>query len=371
MKMRELINVNTKVRRLGYFAALLRLVQERSLGTDILLARFIGWGKENQHCLIDYTDSTGDIVPRSRTRSSHPSVYRTPYAAKRYVEFAKEVGWLTQISGACAITRIGRILLTLPGNLLEENANPFFLSLAQRLFFLHELWCRDGDILFTLLQQLGTHPLSLHQIQSNFGDAYYDHLSQRMQQLPIEYEQRELLERRNSIAAWQSPARYAEHIVPPRLHWLLDLGLLYIESSSQRKCYLTPIGQEFKKRFSTLEALTDKWLDSNFFKAVADCLATDGVSISVWRSNHKDQEALNSWLHIAFKTFQRGSIPKLPATQTILFLCICLIINEGIAADIQDILQFLSKPIKFDVDHVIEARLSGRENESYLTLNPI
>src|SRR5258708_18576463 len=124
-------------------------------------------------------------------------------------------------------------------------------------------------------------PLSLHQIQSSFGTAYYDHLGQRMQQILTEYEHRELLERRNNIKARQNPIRYAEHIVPPRLHWLLDLGLISIASSPQRECCLTSMGQEFKKQFSSLDTLTDRWLDSNLFKAVALCLSTETFLITV------------------------------------------------------------------------------------------
>lgn len=372
MALRELKDVNTKVRRLGYFPALLRLVQQRNLGEEVLLARFVAWGKEKQQDLRDYIDSTGDIVPSKKTKSTAQSRKATPYAAKRYLEFGQQVGWLTEISGMYSVTRIGRVLVMLNDPTLDRrDNNPFNLSLSHDLFFAYELWHKDGDILYALLHHIDVDPVPLRHIQKTFNHWFYEHLTERIQQTRIEYEHRLLLERRNNVESWKSPERYAEHIVPPRLHWLIDLGLVTIHTSSDLAYRLTPEGQRFKEQFSSLNVLTNEWLDANFFKAYTGALMNDRGSLHIWEDTEENIEVFNKWIHTAFKTFQRGSVAKLSFTQVVLFLCISLIVHQDIVVDKQDCLNILSTPIRFDTNHVIETRLSARENESYVILNPV
>src|SRR5438105_4719295 len=109
MALRELTNVNTQVRRLGYFPPLLRLACNQNLGADILSIRFEAWGRNHQTHLKEYTNTTGDIVPskkvpRSKALKSRLPQRRVPNAIKVYIDFAHLVGWLTQISGVQAIT---------------------------------------------------------------------------------------------------------------------------------------------------------------------------------------------------------------------------------------------------------------------------
>lgn len=378
MTLREITDVNTKARRLGYLPVLLGLVRERSLGAEVLVTRFVEWGKANQDHLKNYRDSTGDIVPQAQPERIRTGRRRSSYAAKRYIELALAAGWLTQISGMYAITRIGRVLLALGDTLPEcQTSNPFILPVPQRLFFAYELWRKDGDILYTLLQMLSGQPIPLRQIQKDFQEAFLEHLAHRMRQVSSEYEHRALLDRRNNVAAWQSPARYAEHIAPPRLHWLVDLGLISIEASAKRACSLTAPGGKFKEHFSSLTVLTDEWLETNFFKTATEYLLPEGIPRQTWQpamtesSRAAQARILEPGLRAAFTAFQRGPIPKLSMTPVVLFLSVYLIVQHDVVADARDILQALSKPLPFDEDHVLETRLSARENESYLILNPV
>lgn len=372
MALREITDVNTKARRLGYIPILLNLVRERSLGAEVLVTRFVEWGKVNQGYLKNYYDSTGDIVPRVQLGRIRKGRSQTSYAAKRYIELALAAGWLTQISGMYAVTRTGRILPALGDALPEcQTPNPFSLSIPQQLFFAYELWRKDGDILYTLLQMLSEQPTPLRQIQKGFQGAFLEHLTQRMRQVSSEFEHRAILERRNHIAAWQSPVRYAEHIAPPRLHWLVDLGLMSIETSSKRACSLTRVGDRFKEYFSPLTTLTDEWIEANFFQKTTECLLPDGFPRRAWQPGMAETRILEQGLRAAFAAFQRGPIPKLSITPVVLFLSIYLIVQDGVVADARDILQALSKPLPFDKNHVLETRLSARENESYLILNPV
>jgi hypothetical protein len=375
MSLRELINVNTQVRRLGYIPAMLHLASKQNLGAEILYSKFLSWGLDNQDHLKQYVNTTGNIVPQMKKRVSFlkSAPRRIPNAVKSYVEFAHSIGWLIQISGVYALSRIGQVLPVLEGSLPEDKTlNPFSLSLTECLFFIHQLWQKDGDVLYTVLQQLDVAPTPLKQLQETFSKAFQQHFIQRIQQTDSEHERSVFLDRYKDIELrWMNPIKYAEQYVPTRLNWMLDLGLVHIEPSQKRNCYLTDVGQNFKERFSSLATLTDDWLNSNLFKVLADWHNASNSFVPIRNFCSKDKNILIERLCMTLKIFRSGPVPKFSVSQINLFLSIYLLVLDGVAIDNKDILAVLSKPIPFDKHHVIETRLSARSNEAYLIINPV
>jgi hypothetical protein len=375
MPLRELVNVNTQVRRLAYLPALLRLAARQNLSTTILATRLEAWGKERQDDLRNYLNSTGSVVSQLKIKRPRLPTDRASHAAKRYVDFAQNAGWLTQISGVYAISRVGRTLLivdeVLTNHISEKERNAFKLSEAQRLFFINELWRKDGDVLFTLLGQLDPHPVPLKKIQEDYSIAYNEHLTRRIRHSSADQELSQLVQRLRSIKTWTNPGRYAEQFVATRLNWMLDLGLVMISSSARRECYLTPTGFQFKHSLPLLDALSNEWLNSFFLKTIAHFLADTDRQLLIWNGSPEHRGLLLNWLRVAFHHFRRGPVPKFSLTQISLFVSIAMIIRNGVCLDHDDFLKAMSKPIPFDNNNVVEMRLSARENEAYLILNPV
>jgi hypothetical protein len=232
--LRELTNVNTQVRRLAYFPALLSSAARQNYNYNSLAMRLQSWGKDRQENLDAYFNQTGNVVQKRKPKKPRLPTDRASHAAKRYVDFAENIGWLNQISGLYAITRTGRVLLTVgetatpPDISPAEEENSFELNDIQKLFFIAELWRKDGDVLFTLFKLLGLYPVPLKTLQEQFGAAYRQHLEDKTRLVSGEREWRELRERINNIKTWTNPVRYAEQFVPTRMNWLLDLGLVSI-----------------------------------------------------------------------------------------------------------------------------------------------
>jgi hypothetical protein len=375
MSLRELININTQVRRLGYIPALLHLASNQYLGAEILYSKFLTWGMDNQEYLKNYVNSTGDIVPQQKKKPAflRAAPQRIPNAVRSYVEFAHDMEWIIQISGVYALSRLGQVLPALEERLAtNKSPNPFLLSLTERVFFIHQLWDKDRDVLYTILRLLDTGPTPLKQLQETFSKAFQQHLLERIQHTNSEFEKNEFLDRYNDIELrWMNPVKYAEQYVPTRLNWLVDLGLVNIENRQRRNCSLTSLGQEFKINFSPLSTLTDSWLESNLFKVLAASLGADD-SLALTRTyNSQDKSVLIDSLRMTLRLFRSGPVPRFSITQVTLFLCIYLLVTEGVAVDYRDVLSTLAEPIPFDKDHVIETRLSARSNEAYIILNPV
>jgi hypothetical protein len=361
---------------LGYFTALLKFVSQQNLGGSVLSVRLDNWGREHQSQLKSYTNTTGDIVPSKKARGGKGLRIKLPQrvsnAVKSYIDFAQLAGWLTPISDVMAITRTGRILPTLNGLLSKDGeANPFVLKFYQRLFFAFELWRQDGDVISTVLGQLGSGPMPLKQLQKNFSIAFQEHISRRLKDSSSDIERAAMLKRHQDISEWRNPARYAEQFVPTRLNWLLDLGLTRIESGSERNWCLTAAGTRFRARLVNPSAFTDHWIERSFFKSVADCLVADTTQIISFDFRPAHEDILTSCLKHVLQAFRRRPIAKFSVPQITLSLSILLLAEKQLAVDRSDILALLSNPIPFDDNLVIETRLSARENEAYLILNPV
>ena len=385
MPFRELIDVNTQVRRLGYFAPLVRYAARQSLNADSLALRLQKWGAEVEVDLKNYQNTTGNVVPhikKSRRRNiklpklKFP-VNRASHAARKYVDFAENIGWLSHISGMYAVSRTGRVLLAITDELnrqdnsTEKVENAFQISEGQSFFFISELWRNDGDVIFTLLKMLKTNALPLKEIQQNYYSALREQLQNRLQETTNEKDAVFLLNRINNIAKWQNPARYAEQFVPTRLNWLLDLGLVMIDNSTKRSCSLTKSGERFQNSLDTPNVLTDEWINSSFFKVTAKHFVRNREILTYWCESSEQVKYFTISLQNAFDKFKRSLVPKFSVTQICLYVCLEMITKNRIVMDYLDFINFLSKPLNFSEGSIVEIRLSARENEAYLIINPV
>lgn len=373
---RELTNVNTQVRRLAYFPALLGSAARQNYNYNSLAMRLQSWGKDHQENLDAYFNQTGNVVPKRKPKKPRLPTDRASHAAKRYVDFAENIGWLNQISGLYAITRTGRVLLTAGEAVTlaaarDEEENPFELNDIQKLFFIAELWRKDGDVLFTLFKLLGLYPVPLKTLQEQFGAAYRQHLEDKTRLVSGERERRELRERINNIKTWTNPARYAEQFVPTRMNWLLDLGLVSISPKGRRECHLTSAGVNFKSRLPGTDALGDEWFNNLFFKSVAPYFVSGERDLCEWTSAAANKELLLDCLRSAFKHLRRPPVPKFSVSQTVFFVCLTMAVGDRVLIDYDDVLRELAAPVRIDKDYVVELRRAARENESYLILNPV
>lgn len=385
MPLRELIDVNTQVRRLGYFYPLLRFAARQNLNADSLALRLQKWGIEQESDFDNYINTTGNVVPhlkKTRRRSVKNKVGRLPtdrasHAARRYVDFGANIGWLNQISGMYAVSRTGRILLAITDELQSENKslqepkNLFRISEVQSLFFFSELWRKDGDVIFTLIKMLDKTSLGLKEIQVNYHLSLRDHLQNRLRSTPSEKDGEQLLRRITDIGKWQKPERYAEQFVPTRLNWLLDLGLVSIDNTTKRFCSLTEAGVKLAKTLDEPKVLTNEWINTFFFKSFAVNFAKENISLSHWCESGEQKKMFTDCLKLAFEKFKRNLVPKFSVTQISLFVCLAMIEKNSVVMDYLDFITFMSNPLPFGEGSVVEMRLSARENEAYLIINPI
>ncbi|WP_055073598.1 hypothetical protein [Pseudanabaena sp. 'Roaring Creek'] len=349
--------INTQVRRLGYVSSILAILSDKTLSESLLYERLERWSVEHESELKSYVNPQGQIKP-TRMRTS----------AKRYTEFAISLGLVGRIAGACRITRFGRPLL--PFISKASKANYFELILAERYLYLYWLFIKDSDRLMTVLNMLGETPTqNLSLLQKKFKDSYVKQLDNRLSQEESQIGREILALRNRVIHEWKNPERYAESIVPPRINWLLDIGLVRIEGL-RKSVNLTEEGQKLldlvrEASISGQSHVNQQWIQRNFFGCIGSILANQDGYLWCKLSQKEKTEYLNDVTASAFSLLRSSPAPKISLYPALIYMCLFLAVEKQIWANLYELRDELSN-LSSMPNPIYEVRFSHRENESYL-----
>ena len=368
--------INTQVRRLGYVSAILTILDHKPRSESLLYDWLEKWSRDHELELMDSGNQQGQIKPtRQRT------------GAKRYTEFAASLGLIGRIAGAYRVTRFGKTLLPFLNR--TNTRNPFELNLAERCAYLYWLLLKDGDRFFTVLDMLAEsseQPLS--RLQNDFQAHYLRRLGVRISTEKGRVA-REILALRNRVAHdWKKPKRYAENIVPPRIHWLVDLGLASISEGRGKPARLTGGGNQFRDalpklqvpgiagvRFAQLASrsigntnlayASPSWLRCHFFGVAVPILADKDGQLWAELSREERKERLRKLTSQVFETLRTTPVPKVSLYPALIYMALLIAMESGIWANLEELHADLDAFSK-ELDTIYEVRFSRRENESYL-----
>ena len=354
--------INTLVRRLGYVSAILRLLEHRTLSESMLYARLERWSFIHQRDFIAYANPQGFI-----------NATQGQTGPKRYTNFAVSLGLIGRIDGACRITRFGKTLLPFLHQVPDQN--PFEMIYAERCAYLYWLLVKDSDRLLTIIRMLveGT-AQSLSDLQDAFPTFYLQQLQARMLTAE-EHVARDILAARNRVAHWKKGTkRSVENIVPPRIHWLADLGLVSVENDGKRQSRLTEMGMQFSQFLPKIQGVSTfhtspAWLRKQFFGIVGQMLMS--TIDRQWTDIQKleKKELLCKLTSQALETLRGTPTPRISLYPALIYMALLLMTDNGIAANLEELQADLDTFSK-EPDTRYAVRFSHRENESYLIFFP-
>lgn len=355
-------DINVVVRRLGYISAILRLLEHKTLSESVLYTRLERWSLNHKQNLKDYANEQGFIkATRGQT------------ASKRYTNFVVSMGLIGRIAGACRVTRFGKPLLPFLRRIPSQN--PFELTDAERCAYLYWLLLKDGDQLLTVIRMLvEKHSRSLSGLQNAFPTFYLQQLKDRMLTAE-EHVAPEILAVRNRVAHWgEGTGRSIENIVPPRLHWLADLGLVAVENDGKRQARLTEMGIQFSQSLPKIQGTltfhtSSVWLRQQFFGMAGQVLV--GKIDRQWTEIHNSErrELLHKLTFQAFETLRSTPAPQISLYPALIYMALLLMKDNGIAVNLEELHADLDAFSK-EPDPRYTVRFSHRENESYLIFFP-
>lgn len=360
MQYRAIEGTNTRARRLAYLTAILTIVDRRSLTTLHLEEALTRWSVKHSQWLLDYWVHTGGIQATAGST-----------ATKRYLELATNLGLVVPVSAQVRTSRFGLVLYELMKE-ARGQTSPFHLSAAEKAYYMYMLLRADADLLIAVIDLAQQKPgCTLSEIQDGFQESLRLRLSQKAAAVQQESLMLTLKDREERVGAWRKPERYSEHLVAPRLNWLLDLGLLEEGPFRRHEISFTKRAAGFIAALPSLGSskmhdVTQEWLETYLWECIGP-VAHDRGELAAWSDlSQKDRtSAVRSPLEAAFKVFRRTPIPRVSLAPTLVYVCILLLTKNRIAASPSALVEWLSEPQEIG-GRMYEARSSARENESYL-----
>ena len=190
-----------------------------------------------------------------------------------------------------------------------------------------------------------------------------------------EHVARDILAARNRVAHWKKGTkRSVENIVPPRIHWLADLGLVSIENDGKRRSRLTEMGTQFSQFLPKIQEMSafhtsPAWLREQFFGIAGQVFM--GTIDRQWTDIQKleKKELLCKLTSQALETLRGTPTPRISLYPALIYMALHLITDNGIAANLEELQADLDAFSK-EPDTRYAVRFSHRENESYLIFSP-
>jgi hypothetical protein len=343
---------NTKSRRLGYFKAIIELFEK---GSYYPVSLFPVIAEKELTNLKEQLD-VYQITYGGNNKGLIKVGYRGNSAAP-YIEVLKNLNIITDINRSYVLTKQAKPYFQLNSEFKSKESsfwsNTFDLNQNDCLYFLQTLL--SNDIIYTglivyLARSLGDE-FSSKEMYNHFQgylQTYLKHI------LIILWEDRRkediqaILER---ISLWQKPERYAEHIIEPRVNWLLDLKL--IKNSEDKKGYyrFTEAGERFINILAGLEeSYSREWLDNLELISISyySCYA---YIYDISFEKKWSLQVVSEYLRKSMNIFKTDAPQRIAASQAINYVCSECLLNHGLLYDFYEIKEYLlSKESDYSLD---------------------
>lgn len=341
------ISVKTQVRRLKYFAVFSKILGNKGKNINFFNQAVISWSDSNHGDFINYYSSTGEINPPKRKK--------TPQSLANYLDAAKAIGLISQDKGWLFPTRYSLILKSIIEKENIDTSNQYELSDIEKLFFLYILISFDADrflcVYDLVLQNQG---LQFKDYQRKFKPHYISFLEKKLRDTN-ELNKQEILEVLNRVRNWKSAIRYSEDIVPPRVNWFLDLGLIDQVKFRESKTIFV------KEKITKI----NKFPREFFLKNSLNLLNISGLTIWQNENDSSKEELVFKNLQLAKNLFGVLNLPRLPLKETLLFLSLKILQENFVVVETKQLEEWIGVEKKIK-RLTIGIRKSGRTYESYL-----
>lgn len=332
------LSTNTKVRRLGYFKILsLFLNEKKKVPVTIVNKKFENYCLKYKSLLEENQFDKGLI---NGTKSG--------ISAKPYIDAANDLGFLNKINNIYYSGKLFKVYQALQCELSKSN-NIFKLNNFDKIFFLESILKNDLFYFSSLLELLYIEGKTNY---SFLTQVFQSHIIKRLEnfkQLSNTFGDRLVLNHLdtilNRIKKWGKAEVYLEHIIMPRLNWMLDLEIV---TETKKEYKITEIGQKLFKHLCIWNDINadqiisaDAFLDRFMVHLYDDCYNNSKLT------NPKDEKLIleKMYKHIenSFDLFKTLAPNRVTASQAVNYTKYKLYFNDNIKVGYQYILNKLSE----------------------------
>lgn len=362
-ELRIIEHTNTQVRYLPIVSQILHTVGNRSISLTILKNLLIRWSVVQERESSFYKNHNGIL-----TNNETPTT-----AFSYYIELMQNFGLLTKINEVVRNSKYGDLFLILKK--FDTVKSDF--SDIEKLFFMYFILLKDADNIILILQII----FDNNKIADNnrLSKQYEIYLKERLKikaNKASSFSQNSIIEKLRRVEyVWQHAEEYSKHIIPPRIEWLIDLGILVQTNKNKRSTFgFTIVGMEVYNSFdfiddSKIKDISDFWLVNKFiyeFQFLAtrsihpkDFCKLDEISIN---------DFLNDILPIAYRELDKDGLRRISGLPFYLFIMIIGLVKYNLLISFSALKSKLSQSFSTK-EYTFAYRDSTRINESYLTVS--
>ncbi len=355
-------HTNTQVRYLPIISQIIRTIGNRSSTLSMLKNVLNKWSIEQERKSTDYKNHNGILTNNEKPTTAFPF----------YIELMMNLGLITKINEVVRNSKFGILFLTLE----KFDTNKDVFSDVEKLFYLFFVLSKDADNIILILQE----------IQDNGGEAnnkylreqYETYLKRRLKMKAINanpFSQVTISDKLRRVEyIWQNAEEYSKHIIPPRIEWMLDFGLLKYNNNRIKTFEFTELGKSFYNSLesmdnSNIKDINDFWLSDKFI-SVFQSLCKNKTQIVDF--DNLDEASSNQFLSkilpVAFKELDNDGLKRISGLPFYVFTMIVGLVKYNLAISFSALKSKLEKSFSTH-EYTFAFRQATRINESYLTVS--
>jgi len=360
--LRIINSTNTQLRRLEIISGFIRKIGRRQIPSELLKVLMIEWSIKLEKLFPEYAKKNGRLTINQKPTS----------AFQKYVFLIKEMGLIKQLGSVISLTTNGILLFTL---INDNDELSIKLSKQEKLFYINLLITKDFDYTILVLNLL-----IKNSNLSNQTDLQKEFKSELIKRLNLKIDsankqaQSKIHEKLMIVSnEWKNAESYSEHIIAPRLEWLLDLNIV---DKKKNAFLITKSGFDFFNSFKKInkdefQKITDTnkvFLYERKF-SVFKKIIPNNDDYSMWSDIEiiKKEELLGESLNMFSKTLKSGSALRVVLEPSLLFTCIYIFVNYKIVIEFNEIIQKLKQSFLYG-NKIYSVKTSARINEGYINI---
>lgn len=309
-KLVPIVSTNTKIRRLGYFKVLSLFLEERKkVPENSINKRF-----------EDFCSNFQELLGENKFKKGLISQSKSGISAKPYIDIAYDFGFLNKINNIVSAGKSFKVYQELRDN-FGNSANIFKLNEFDKVYFL-EVVLRNDYFYFSNLMRIFFlfEKLSYNQIIKLFKDQLIESLKYYKECDAI-WDRKmingvdEILKR---IMRWEKAEIYLEHIIQPRINWMLDLEIVEMDD---KEYVITEVGLSIYKNLLL-------WNDINTYDIMSSDAFLDRYMIQLFDDCYQKEKTVNPtesivlsqiyvYINKSFDLFKTLSPNRVTASQAI------------------------------------------------------
>lgn len=333
----KMLTTQTKVRRLSYIKMILTLFSKSNYYPDNLFNKKIELeAKKYNEYLLEYTNTKGLIDITKSGNSSKP-----------YIEISLSLKLLYSQNNRYQLSKYGKIFNVLSNEIEELSDNYFSLSKYEKSFFLFFIMQNDNLYLWALIDLIYilNNKTTIKDIKKVFQEYIVNQLHFTIKHSYISNKEKsKIISLINRIKSWKKPQIYLEHIIEPRVNWLLDLDLLDKDEFLQNNLVLSKEGYSFFNGlnsyfdiFQEKYTLMDQLRYIDFFS-----LINEMYFISATAVEEDDIELIENYINESFSLFKTIAPNRVTASQAILYTCFMMLFKAKKVVNFSTIQNYLA-----------------------------